>query len=310
MKWILWTGAAVLVAAVVAVPAWLVLDDDARRTGALIAPAAHGADIGRLTLVGQISGSVSTPVRSFDLEARTPIDAATGMAKGQAVYGPLALIKPVNSASPRLMNMLVTNEQITSAKLELLRDDPNTGVNGVYMTYELTGAAVADWRDGKDETIQLSHTGVTSTGPKGSPIPAPGGTIGRMTYAGTVVPILDFDTNIKSPRDPATGQATGKRQHKPAAIVHTLDAFAPTALANVTTPAPGAQVKVEILRVNPKTGKEEVYATYTYGSVKTSAVNDSGAIGTTPTQRMEFTYASIQVDIENVSASDSVVAAP
>jgi type VI secretion system Hcp family effector len=305
MKRFLVAGAAVLAAVVVAVPLWLALDgDDARRTGALVAPSTSGADVGRLTLVGRISGTLTIPVRSFDLDVKSPYDAATGQTSAKATYTPLQVIKHIDGTTPRLMKMLVSNEQITSAKLELLSTDPKTGSEVVSMTYDFTTAAVSGWRDAKMETITLSYLGVTSTAAKGAS--APGGAIGRMTYAGTVVPITDFDTGITSPRDVATGQATGKRQHSPVKVVHAIDSFATTALANVKAGGgPAAQVKIELLSPDPSTGEERAYATYTYGGVKTIAVNDSAASGGASTQRLEFIYTSIQVEAEKAVATDN-----
>lgn len=39
--------------------------------------------------------------------------------------------------------------------------------------------------------------------------------------------VIDFQYQVTSPRDPATGQATGKRQHKPIVITKQIDAGSP-----------------------------------------------------------------------------------
>jgi type VI secretion system secreted protein Hcp len=305
MKRFLWAGAIVLVAVVAAVPLWLAQDDDdGRRAGALVTPSATGADIGRLTLVGKVSGTVTLAVRSFDVEVKTPLDTVSGQRAGAASYKPLEIIKPINATTAGTLRMLVGNEQISTAKLELIRPDPATGQESVYMTYDFTNAAVSSWRNGTRETISLHYQSITSSAGKALGTSA-SGAIGRMTYGTTVVPITDFDTNILSPRDPATGQASGKRQHKPVSVVRAIDSLAPKTLADVKTPPAPFPVKVELLRTSPKTGLEEVYATYRYGGVVLAAVDDSAAAGGAATQRIEFSYQTIEVDIEKSVASDS-----
>jgi type VI secretion system secreted protein Hcp len=40
-----------------------------------------------------------------------------------------------------------------------------------------------------------------------------------QSQSGKFTPILSFDMSMQSPRDAATGQASGKRQHKPIAVL-------------------------------------------------------------------------------------------
>ena len=100
MKRFLWAGAAVLVAAVVAVPLWLALDgDDARRTAALATPVAGSADLGKLTLVGKVNGTVTAQVRSFDFQIKSPRDVATGQATGSSIKGQLRIVKAIDATT-------------------------------------------------------------------------------------------------------------------------------------------------------------------------------------------------------------------
>ena len=202
--------------------------------------------------------------------------------------------------------MIAGNDVITSAKLELISSD--SGKPSVYMTYDFTNGGLASWKDGTSETIALTYQTVVAKAGKGASTPQ--ALVGQMTYAGTVVPITDFSTEIKSPRDAASGLASGKRQHEPAMVEHALDGFVPTALANVSgSGGAPATVKVELQRQDAN-GKTETYATYTYTNATTSSVNDSGAAGLGAAQRLEFTYTGVDVAVGGVVASDSLIANP
>jgi type VI protein secretion system component Hcp len=301
MKRLFVAGGAVLAAVVLAVPLWLALDDDGvRRTGALVTPTGTG-EIGRLTLVGKISGTVVVPVRSFDLEVRSPRDAATGQTKGSLLYKPLAVIKPIDPSSPTLFKMLVNNEGITSAKLELTTSGEKPGV---YMAYDFTGAAIREWRDTTAETISMTYQTVASK-PGGVKPPAGGAAvIGQLTYGTSVVPITGFETGLDAPYDSTTGALTGKRQHSAASVMRPLDGIAHTVLSNLKTQTSPTALKVELQRTTAD-GKPETYATYTYGTASLAAVNDAGAAGDGASQRFEITYASIEVKAGTAVASDS-----
>lgn len=60
---------------------------------------------------------------------------------------------------------------------------------------------------------------------------------GPVTQAGRAGTILvhSFDNEIVSPRDPATGQATGKRQHSPIVILKEIDKTSPLFWAALVT---------------------------------------------------------------------------
>jgi type VI protein secretion system component Hcp len=303
MKRILWIGVAVLVAAVVAVPLWLVLDDDgARRAGALVTPTAAG-DVGRLTLIGPQSGTVVVQVRSFDVEVKSPRDAATGQASGKVLYMPLKVLKAIDAKSPTLLKMLVSHESLSSANLELTVPAGVESKPGTYMTYEFANPKLIEWRDGTAETIALTHTGVTSKPGPAKPPASTEAAVGQMTYQGTVVPITAFETGVESPVDAATGLASGKRRHSTVTVVRPLDGIAHTVMANVKSNILLGQVKIELL--GPIDGKLGTYATYTYGNAAAAAVDDAGAAGRGASQRFEFTYGTIEVSAGGVVATDS-----
>ena len=303
MKRILWIGVAVLVAAVVLVPAWIAFggdDDGGRRAGALEQPAAGGADVGTLTLVGELSGTLVVPVQSFSVEALSPRDAVSGASVGSARRGPLKFIKPIDSSSPTLFKMVTRNEGITSARLDLRRTGA-TGKLETYMSYTFGEGRFGAWDDGKNETIELYYSSITSTKPTAAASGLP--VIGQMTVLGQTVPITGFATRLISPTDPATGQATGKRQHKPFAVTRYLDPLASNFLARVQANQGLGEVKVELQRSDPG-GKPVTYATYTYSNAFASSVEDSGAAGSPPTERLEAVFQTVEVKVGTNAAVD------
>jgi type VI secretion system secreted protein Hcp len=69
---------------------------------------------------------------------------------------------------------------------------------------------------------------------------------------------LDFEPEIESPRDPATGQASGKRQWKPIAIVKRWSASSPQFLQALATNEVLSTVDLEFESVDAS-GKEVSY---------------------------------------------------
>lgn len=71
---------------------------------------------------------------------------------------------------------------------------------------------------------------------------------------------LEFGYEIVSPRDAATGQSAGKRQHKPCSIVKEWGPASPQLLQACATNEGLKSVDFEFTKVNPKDGQEYVYA--------------------------------------------------
>lgn len=67
-----------------------------------------------------------------------------------------------------------------------------------------------------------------------------GGVVTEAAGRGEKIGLIPFNHEVKSPRDAASGQASGKRQHKPLAIARPIE---PPKLA-VTRPLPQGSVKV------------------------------------------------------------------
>ena len=302
MKRLLWIGLVVLVAVVIAVPAWIALDDgdSVRRAGALAQPTAAG-DVGTLTLVGGPSGTLTIPVQSFDWQVVSPRDTASGAATGQAQRRPFSFLKAIDENSPVLFKMLTTNEAIQSAKLELQRTN-GEGEPETYMTYDLGAGGLASWDDTNNEKVELAYTSITTSGKPSAATSE--NAVGQLTALGQTVPITDFATGVKSPRDAASGLATGKRQHKPFTISKPIDAMSASLLPKLLGNQTLGDVTVELQRPDAK-GNLATYATYTYKKAFVSAIDHSGAAGSAPAENLELVFQSVEVKVGPSVASDT-----
>jgi len=74
------------------------------------------------------------------------------------------------------------------------------------------------------------------------------------------IPVFAFTMGVASPRDPASGQATGKRQYQPLTIVKAWGPASPQGLTACATNEVLTEVDLEFTRPTP-TGQEVVYQT-------------------------------------------------
>ncbi len=72
------------------------------------------------------------------------------------------------------------------------------------------------------------------------------------------IPILGFSYSVHSPRDPASGQATGKRQHEPVTVFKEWGVISPQLFEALVTNEVLTSVIIDEVRVSPK-GKKENY---------------------------------------------------
>lgn len=86
----------------------------------------------------------------------------------------------------------------------------------------------------------------------------PGGKAGKLG-AGKIAGIR-FNAETTSPRDTATGLATGKRQHKPITITKEWDAASPQLFQALVTNEILNHVLFEFVKVNPK-GESSIHFT-------------------------------------------------
>jgi type VI secretion system secreted protein Hcp len=85
------------------------------------------------------------------------------------------------------------------------------------------------------------------------------------------IPILAFEMSVESPRDAATGQASGKRQYKPVKITKEWGEASPQALAACATNEVLTTVALEFLRIGPD-GNEYTYQTVNLTNAAISGV--------------------------------------
>jgi type VI secretion system secreted protein Hcp len=129
---------------------------------------------------------------------------------------------------------------------------------------------------------------------------------------GDRIPVLRFTYEIISPRDLNTGQASGKRQHRPVTITKDWNASSPQFFQAVTTNEPLKSVLIEVFRTNPG-GAEEVVATIRLTDAAIarfrSAVSDSTS-GDGPAGRLldqvDFTFRKIEIanPVAKIGATD------
>jgi len=72
------------------------------------------------------------------------------------------------------------------------------------------------------------------------------------------IPILSFSYDVQIPRDTASGQATGRRQHKPIVILKEWGAATPQLFQALVTNEVLTQVVAQFFKVNPN-GEELIY---------------------------------------------------
>jgi type VI secretion system secreted protein Hcp len=137
------------------------------------------AAIAYLTVHGQKQGDIkggatekgregSIPLISVAYEVDAPFDSATGRASGKRVHKPITIVKVIDQASPRLLEALVTNEVLTSVKIEFWRPVPEA--TAPYFVIMLTNAALAgialapssEDASNEHERVQLTYQSVSA----------------------------------------------------------------------------------------------------------------------------------------------------
>jgi type VI secretion system secreted protein Hcp len=152
---------------------------------------------------------------------------------------------------------------------------------------------------------------------------------GKNKGTGTVVvsahkdkiPFIAFECGVISPRDVATGQATGKRQHGPVRIVKEWDANTPMLFQALVTNEQVKTAKFEFIRIDRRTGAEQVYfhITLTNGAVTNIQRTAGGDVDvargsktdsrdTTHVESVSFTFDKIVMEhlIDKTIAEDSL----
>jgi type VI secretion system secreted protein Hcp len=73
----------------------------------------------------------------------SPRDPASGLPTGKRQHKPLTVTIPWGSATPRLLNALYSNENLTTVNLSFFRTTP-AGIDVEFMTIDLTNASVSE----------------------------------------------------------------------------------------------------------------------------------------------------------------------
>ena len=129
---------------------------------------------------------------------------------------------------------------------------------------------------------------VKVTGAKQGVLKGDATTVARKDW----IVVLQYDYELTSPRDPATGLATGKRQHKPVRITHMLDAASPQLLQAESTNEVLKTVVIEFVRPSIK-GESSVYYRVTLTNASISDVTQT-ANDTAQTEQVSFTFQKIE----------------
>jgi type VI secretion system secreted protein Hcp len=111
------------------------------------------------------------------------------------------------------------------------------------------------------------------------------------------IPGYGFSYQVTSPRDMATGQASGKRQHSPLVITQEWGAASPQLFQALATNEVLRTVLIEFVRSSPR-GVEEVYQTVKLTNATVSSIRMH--IGDPPNDRaledVSFTFQRIEIE--------------
>jgi type VI secretion system secreted protein Hcp len=134
------------------------------------------------------------------------------------------------------------------------------------------------------------------------------------------IPALGFEYEIKSPRDAATGQRSGKRQHSPITIVKEWGAATPQIFTALVTNEVLSEVVFEFTRTNSN-GEEYVFhkikltdgtvsqiKQFTGGDASTDSATSAKHTGAGKRLEMEavsFTF--YKIEVENVDGKTSAM---
>lgn len=125
-----------------------------------------------------------------------------------------------------------------------------------------------------------------------------GGFKGEAGRSGS--PVLSFAYEVSSPRDVATGQASGKRQHKPIVITKEWGPASPQLFQACVTNEVLKSVVLNFSRTNAS-GEEEVYYTIkltnaTVSGIRQYTPDPQKSLGTVPLEEVSFTFQKIEME--------------
>jgi type VI secretion system secreted protein Hcp len=117
------------------------------------------------------------------------------------------------------------------------------------------------------------------------------------------IPVVSYEYEVDSLRDPGTGQATGRRQHKPVVFSKEIDAASPEIFTALVDSEVLTEVVFEFLKVS-QSGKEtvEFKVTLTNAGVgvfrQTTSIGQKGgpAVDSRPLEEVSLTFQKIELE--------------
>lgn len=104
-----------------------------------------------------------------------------------------------------------------------------------------------------------------------------------------------YESGITSPRDPATGQATGKRVHEPLTFLKQVDRSSPLLAQALATNEALNAVQFQFVRADPATGVSFVFYEVRLTNAMVSSLHVGDTLGTSGAvhETVAFTYQTI-----------------
>jgi type VI secretion system secreted protein Hcp len=133
---------------------------------------------------------------------------------------------------------------------------------------------------------------------------------GESTRVGTKgwIEISEFTHSVKSPRDAASGQATGRRQYEPIIIRKSIDKSSPLLAKAIATNQVIPSLTVEMYRESPtRSGRQEAYMRYELKNVMVSSFQQGGVdTDGNPMEEVSFNFEKVTWTYlpTNTTASD------
>jgi type VI secretion system secreted protein Hcp len=129
-----------------------------------------------------------------------------------------------------------------------------------------------------------------------------GGSSQRASACGSKIEALSFSYGLSSPRDQSTGQATGRRQHKPVRIKKEWSAASPQLFQALISGEPLTTVTIDFFIADQRTGQLVVDHTINLSNAFVTSIEHSsearlpsGQLSSeNPTEIVEFTFQRIE----------------
>ena len=109
--------------------------------------------------------------------------------------------------------------------------------------------------------------------------------------------LYDYKHEIVSPRDAASGQATGKRQHKPVTITRKVGAGSPLLMNVLCTNENLTEVKFSFFQPNPRLGTEVNYYSIALTNANIASYRQFNEPGVGLMEEVSFTYQKIEMTL-------------